>query len=71
MAGSRPQAEPEVVERAARITRERIAPRAAQYDQQGVNPVDSWRDLWGEGFLAAAVPTAHGGRASTCPPTSG
>ena len=53
--------QPDAVERAARITRERIAPRAAQYDQQGVNPVESWRDLWGEGFLAAAVPTAHGG----------
>ena len=55
------QSAAEVVERAARITRERIAPRAAQYDQQGVNPVDSWRDLWGQGFLAAAVPVAHGG----------
>ena len=61
MAGSTPQADPEVVERAARITRQRIAPRAAQYDEQGVNPVDSWRDLWDEGFLAAAVPTVHGG----------
>jgi len=61
VAGSTPQADPEVVERAARITRQRIAPRAAQYDEQGVNPVDSWRDLWDEGFLAAAVPTVHGG----------
>src|SRR4029077_9782356 len=38
------------------------APRAAQYDQQGTNPVESWRDLWAEGLLAAAVPVAHGGR---------
>jgi alkylation response protein AidB-like acyl-CoA dehydrogenase len=51
----------DVVERAARVTRERLAPRAAQYDEQAVNPVESWRDLWAEGLLAAAVPTAHGG----------
>jgi alkylation response protein AidB-like acyl-CoA dehydrogenase len=52
---------PDIIERAARITRERIAPRAAEYDRQGVNPVESWRDLWGEGFLASAIPAAHGG----------
>ena len=54
-------ARPDVIERAARLARERIAPRAARYDQEAVNPVESWRDLWGEGFLAAAVPVAHGG----------
>jgi alkylation response protein AidB-like acyl-CoA dehydrogenase len=51
----------DIVERAERITRERLAPRAARYDEQGVNPVESWRDLWAEGFLAAAVPRAYGG----------
>jgi alkylation response protein AidB-like acyl-CoA dehydrogenase len=56
-----PEAASEIVARAARITRERIAPRAARYDEQAVNPVESWRDLWAEGFLAAAVPAAHGG----------
>jgi alkylation response protein AidB-like acyl-CoA dehydrogenase len=50
-----------VVERAARLTRERIAPRAAGYDAAALNPVESWRDLWGEGLLAAAVPAAYGG----------
>src|SRR5712692_3404798 len=50
-----------IVERAARLTREKIAPRAATYDRDAVNPVDSWRDLWSEGFLAAAVPRAYGG----------
>jgi len=50
-----------IVERAARLTREKIAPRAATYDRDAVNPVDSWRDLWQEGLLAAAVPRAHGG----------
>ena len=50
-----------VVERAARLTREKIGPRAAQYDREAVNPVESWRDLWGEGLLAMAVPRQHGG----------
>ncbi|OLC38636.1 MAG: hypothetical protein AUH81_03750 [Candidatus Rokubacteria bacterium 13_1_40CM_4_69_5] len=50
-----------VVERAARVTRERIAPRAARYDREAVNPRESWRDLWETGFLAMAVPTEYGG----------
>ena len=50
-----------VVERVAQLTRERIAPRAAEYDQAGQNPVESWRDLWREGTLAAAIPRAWGG----------
>lgn len=50
-----------VVERVARLTRERIAPRAAQYDVAAQNPVESWRDLWREGYLAAAIPRAYGG----------
>lgn len=61
MAGPATSPRSDVLARAARITRERLAPRAAHYDEQGVNPVESWRDLWAEGFLAAAVPESHGG----------
>jgi acyl-CoA dehydrogenase len=50
-----------IVDRAARITRKAVAPRAAQYDDEGQNPVDSWRALWKDGFLAMAIPEAHGG----------
>ena len=50
-----------LVDRVDRLTRERIAPRAAEYDQAGQNPVESWRDLWRAGFLAAAIPEAYGG----------
>jgi alkylation response protein AidB-like acyl-CoA dehydrogenase len=50
-----------IVDRAARLTREKIAPRAAHYDATGTNPVESWRDLWSEGLLACAVPRAFGG----------
>jgi alkylation response protein AidB-like acyl-CoA dehydrogenase len=50
-----------VVERAQRVTTAEIAPRAADYDAAGTNPLESWRALWREGFLAAAIPRAHGG----------
>lgn len=50
-----------ILERVARLTREHIAPRAAEYDAAGTNPLDSWRVLAGDGFLASCIPTAHGG----------
>jgi hypothetical protein len=51
----------EVVATAARLARERLAPRAARYDREAANPVDSWRDLHAHGLLACAIPAAHGG----------
>lgn len=51
----------DILDRVERLTRERIAPRAAAYDQAAQNPVESWRDLWQEGFLAAAIPETYGG----------
>src|SRR5438046_10648282 len=50
-----------VVERVEQLTRERIAPRAADYDRAGQNPVESWRELWADGYLASAIPRVHGG----------
>ena len=50
-----------IVETAARLSREKLAPRAAEYDRDAKNPLDSWRDLWRDGLLAAAIPAAHGG----------
>jgi alkylation response protein AidB-like acyl-CoA dehydrogenase len=50
-----------VMARVARLTRQKIAPRAAHYDAIAANPVESWRDLWEEGFLAMAIPRAYGG----------
>jgi len=52
---------PALLERVDRLTREHIAPRAAEYDAAGVNPIDSWRVLEREGLLASCIPTAHGG----------
>ena len=50
-----------IVQTAQRLSRERLAPRAAEYDRDAKNPLASWRDLWEDGLLAAAVPTAYGG----------
>jgi alkylation response protein AidB-like acyl-CoA dehydrogenase len=50
-----------IVETAARLAREKLAPRAARYDRDAANPVDSWRVLHADGILAAAIPTAYGG----------
>ena len=50
-----------VIERIEQLTRENIAPRAAHYDAIAANPVESWRALRAEGFLAMAIPQEHGG----------
>lgn len=50
-----------IMERVAQLTREKIAPRAPHYDAIAANPVESWRDLWAEGFLAMTIPQGHGG----------
>ena len=50
-----------LVERAAAVARESMAPRAAMYDASGDYPRESWHDLWRHGFLGMAVPAAYGG----------
>jgi len=50
-----------ILDRVARLTRESIAPRAAEYDAAGANPIDSWRVLARDGVLASSIPTAYGG----------
>jgi alkylation response protein AidB-like acyl-CoA dehydrogenase len=51
----------DVVETAERVARDTLAPRAAHYDDQAQNPVESWRDLWRVGLLAGTIPVSHGG----------
>jgi acyl-CoA dehydrogenase len=48
-------------DRVDRLTREKIAAHAADYDARGSNPVESWRELWREGFLNVAIPREFGG----------
>jgi butyryl-CoA dehydrogenase len=53
--------DPRVLETAARLACEQLAPRAADYDREARNPLESWQALWREGFLGVAIPRAHGG----------
>ena len=53
--------DPRVLESAARLAREELAPRAADYDREATNPVDSWCALGHAGFLGSTIPRTHGG----------
>jgi alkylation response protein AidB-like acyl-CoA dehydrogenase len=48
-------------ERAARLAREALAPRAAAMDARGTFPHENFEDLRREGFLRLAVPPWYGG----------
>ena len=50
-----------LVDEAQRVAKECLEPRAAQYDESGAHPWESWRDLWKQGFLAIGVPREYGG----------
>jgi alkylation response protein AidB-like acyl-CoA dehydrogenase len=51
----------DTIERAARLSRERFAPRAAKYDAESAFPWENYRDLHQAGLLALTVPRAYGG----------
>ncbi|MBM3926260.1 MAG: acyl-CoA dehydrogenase [SAR202 cluster bacterium] len=51
----------EVVDRAEKVGRECLGPRAAQVDAEGKHPVEGWRDVWKNGLLAMSAPKEYGG----------
>jgi alkylation response protein AidB-like acyl-CoA dehydrogenase len=51
----------DLVERAARLSRERFAARAARYDAESSFPYENYRDLHEAGLLALTVPKEYGG----------
>ena len=51
----------EIVEKAAWVARDLLAPRAAAYDETATHPIENWNDLWEQGLLTAAVPGEYGG----------
>src|SRR5581483_4166666 len=51
----------DLIERAATIARERIAPRAAEVDAQARFPHDDYADLHQAGLLGMTIPKAYGG----------
>ena len=50
-----------MVERAAALSRERFAPRAARYDAESSFPYENYADLHAAGLLALTVPREYGG----------
>lgn len=50
-----------LVDRMARLARERFAPRAAHYDKTATFPLEDFDDLFAEGLHAPAVPREFGG----------
>ena len=51
----------ELIETAARLGREKFAPRAARYDREASFPFENYDDLREAGLLGICVPRAHGG----------
>jgi len=51
----------ELIELAARLGRERFAPRAAVHDRDASFPFENYEDLREAGLLTICVPRAHGG----------
>lgn len=55
------QEQQQLIDRVNRLVQERIAPRAAQYDQSFEAPVEDIQDLQREGWLLANLHKRHGG----------
>jgi alkylation response protein AidB-like acyl-CoA dehydrogenase len=51
----------DIVDRAAALSRERFAPRAATYDAESAFPYENYADLRAAGLLPLTVPREHGG----------
>jgi alkylation response protein AidB-like acyl-CoA dehydrogenase len=51
----------ELIDLAARLGREKFAPRAAQHDREATFPFDNYEDLRQAGLLTICVPKSHGG----------
>jgi alkylation response protein AidB-like acyl-CoA dehydrogenase len=51
----------ELIDLAARLGREKFAPRAAQHDRDATFPFDNYEDLRQAGLLTICVPKAYGG----------
>ena len=51
-----------LVELASRLSRERLAPRAATYDTEATFPFENYEDLRANKLLGLIVPAEFGGR---------
>jgi alkylation response protein AidB-like acyl-CoA dehydrogenase len=51
----------DIIDRAARLARERFAARAARYDEESSFPYENYADLHAAGLLALTIPRQYGG----------
>jgi alkylation response protein AidB-like acyl-CoA dehydrogenase len=51
----------ELIEKARRFGRRVLAPRAARYDREASFPIENFRDMHREGWLAICIPAEEGG----------
>ena len=56
-----PDDDADLIERARRFGTKVLAPRAGQHDRDASFPIENFRDMHKEGFLAVCVPRAEGG----------
>ena len=50
-----------ILDSAAKVASECLAPRAAHYDAEATHPRESWHDVWRQGLLAMGIPRRFGG----------
>ena len=46
---------------AAALSKDNLAPRAAAYDRDATYPKESWQDLWEAGLFGMLIPQEYGG----------
>src|SRR5437764_12921624 len=51
----------ELIDKARRFGRRVLAPRAARYDREASFPIENFRDMHTEGWLAICIPAEQGG----------
>ena len=51
----------ELIDKARRFGRRVLAPRASRYDREASFPIENFRDMHAEGWLAICIPRAEGG----------
>src|ERR1051325_8986540 len=51
----------DLINRVARLAREKFAPRADEYDRTATFPAEDFDDLFHAGLLAPVLPKEHGG----------
>src|SRR5262245_56529325 len=57
----------DLIGKARRFGHRILAPRAARYDREAIFPIENFRDMHGEGWLAICIPAEEGGLGADFP----